>query len=155
MLERLRILKKKYYYYSFYLQSDAVPLWVHTDCLLLQGKSSRAHLEAKTLRMYRKSTLPKTNPKADPKASPKARENLYLIIYPPWVSVQGFTYLCFTNISTRYNVIEVPVLSALLYIRFLTPFLSFIYHLVYIAPFSLSIAKDYKGVSSTSFKYLF
>ena len=41
--------------------------------------------------MCRKNALPKTNPKADPKAdpkaSPKARENLYLIIFPPWVSV--------------------------------------------------------------------
>ena len=41
--------------------------------------------------MCRKNALPKTNPKADPKAdpkaSPKARENLYLIIFPPWVSI--------------------------------------------------------------------
>ena len=43
----------------------------------------------------------------------------------------------------------------LLYICFLAPFLSFIYYLVYIAPFSLSIAKDYRGVSFASFKYLF
>ena len=62
-----------------------------------------------------------------------------------------FTYLYFTNISTRYNTIKVPVLSALLYIYFLAPFLSFIYHLIYIAPFSLSIIKDYRGVSSTFF----
>ena len=71
------------------------------------------------------------------------------------LSVQGFACLCFTNISARYSAVKVPVLSALLYIRFLAPFLSFIYHLIYIAPFSLSIAKDYRGVSSTSFKYLF
>ena len=63
--------------------------------------------------------------------------------------------LCFTNISIRYSAVKVPVLSALLYIHFLVPFLSFIYHLIYIAPFSLSIVKDYRGVSSTSFKYLF
>ena len=49
--------------------------------------------------MYRKSTLlkanpkaspkanPKAGPKANPKAGPKARENLYLIIFPLWVSV--------------------------------------------------------------------
>ena len=101
--------------------------------------------------MYKKSTLFKANPKA----SPKVRENLYLIILPPQVSVQGFIYLYFTNISIKCNAIKVPVLSALLYIRFLAPFLSFMYHLIYIAPFSLSIAKDYRGVSSTSFKYLF
>ena len=33
--------------------------------------------------------------------------------------------------------------------------LSFIYCIIYIALFSLSIVKDYRGVSSTSFKYLF
>ena len=71
------------------------------------------------------------------------------------LSVQGFAYLCFTNISTKYSAVKVLVLSALLYIRFLAPFLSFIYYLIYIAPFSLSIVKDYRGVSSTSFKYLF
>ena len=43
-----------------------------------------------------------------------------------------FTYLYFTNISVRCNTIKVLVLSALLYIRFLAPFLSFIYHLMYI-----------------------
>ena len=47
------------------------------------------------------------------------------------------------------------MLFALLYIRFLASFLSFIYYLIYIALFSLSIAKDYREVSSTSFKYLF
>ena len=51
--------------------------------LLLQGKSSRAHLEAKTLQVYRKSALLKANPKA----GPKVRENLYLVILPPRVSV--------------------------------------------------------------------
>ena len=51
--------------------------------LLLQGKSSRAHLKAKTLRVYRKSILLKANPKA----GPKARENLYLITLSPRVSV--------------------------------------------------------------------
>ena len=30
---------------------------------------------------------PKADPKADPKAGPKARENLYLVIHPPRVSV--------------------------------------------------------------------
>ena len=33
--------------------------------------------------------------------------------------------------------------------------LSFVYYIVYIAPFSLSIVKDHRGVSSTSFKYSF
>ena len=66
-----------------------------------------------------------------------------------------FACPCFTNVSARCNAMKVPVLSALLYIRFLAPFLSFVYHLMYIAPFSLSIAKDHRGVSSTSFKYSF
>ena len=65
-----------------------------------------------------------------------------------------FACLCFTNVSARCNAIKVPVLSALLYIRFLAPFLSFMYHLMYIAPFSLSIAKDHRGVSFTSFKFI-
>ena len=43
-----------------------------------------------------------------------------------------FACLYFTNISARCNAIKVLVLSALLYIRFLAPFLSFIYHLMYI-----------------------
>ena len=42
-----------------------------------------AYLKTKTLQVYRKNTLPKANPKA----GPKARENLYLVIHPPWVSV--------------------------------------------------------------------
>ena len=71
------------------------------------------------------------------------------------LSVQGFACLYFTNISIRYSAIKVPVLSVLLYIYFLAPFLSFIYYLIYIAPFSLSIVKDHRGVSFTSFKYLF
>ena len=66
-----------------------------------------------------------------------------------------FTCLYFTNISVRCNAIKVLVLSALLYIRFLALFLSFIYYLIYITLFSLSIAKDYRGVSSTFFKYSF
>ena len=45
---------------------------------------------------------------------------------------EGFACLCFTNISTRYSTVKVLVLSALLYIRFLAPFLSFIYYLMYI-----------------------
>ena len=43
-----------------------------------------------------------------------------------------FACLYFTNISARCSTIKVLVLSALLYIRFLAPFLSFIYHLIYI-----------------------
>ena len=43
-----------------------------------------------------------------------------------------FACLYFTNISVRCNAIKVLVLSALLYIRFLAPFLSFVYHLIYI-----------------------
>ena len=44
-----------------------------------------------------------------------------------------FACLYFTNVSARCNAIKVlhVVLSALLYIRFLAPFLSFVYHLVY------------------------
>ena len=47
------------------------------------------------------------------------------------LSVQRFTYLYFTNISARCSVIKVLVLSTLLYIYFLAPFLSFIYYLIY------------------------
>ena len=43
-----------------------------------------------------------------------------------------FAYLYFTNISIRCNAIKELVLSALLYIHFLAPFLSFMYHLMYI-----------------------
>ena len=63
---------------------------IQTACHYKENPPS-THLEAKTLQVYRKNALlkanPKASPKANPKAGPKVRENLYLIILPPWVSV--------------------------------------------------------------------
>ena len=55
-----------------------------------------------------------------------------------------FTYLYFTNISVRCNAIKIPVLFALLYIRFLTPLYSKIYYK----------EENYLKVKTIVFKYI-
>ena len=112
-----------YYYYSFDLQSDAVPLQVHIDYTYYYKENPpSAHLKAKTSRVYRKNALPRLT-------LGKGKPISYYLLEQ--LSIQGFTCLYFTNIFTRCNTVEVLVLFTLLYIRFLAPFVSFIYYLIY------------------------
>ena len=81
----------------------------------------------------------------------RQRQNPYLILS---VRVQGFACPCFTNVPVQCNTISTS--DVCLNVCLLpSSSLSFVYYIVYIAPFSLSIVKDHRGVSSTSFKYLF
>ena len=103
-----------YYYYSFYLQSDAVPLQVHTDSACYYKENPPVPIQRQKPRKYigkipcLRLTLGKGKP-----------ISYYLL---QQLSVQGFAYLYFINISARYNTIKVPVVSILLYIHFLAPF---------------------------------
>ena len=94
---------------------------IQTACYYKENPPS-PYLEAKTSRVYRKNALPKLTPGKGKPISYYLLEQLF---------VQGFTCLYFTNISARYNAVKVLILSTLLYIRFLAPFLSFIYYLIY------------------------
>ena len=109
----------------------------------LQRKSSCAYLEAKTSQIYGKKALPK--------ADFKVRENLYRLILG--ICMQGFACLYFTNMSVQCNATSTSDIC-LDVCPLPSSSLSFMYYIVYIAPFSLSIAKDYRGVSSTSFKFI-
>ena len=102
-----------YYYYSFYLQSDAVPLQVYTDCACHYKENPPVPIQRQKPREYigKMPCLRLTPGKGKPIS--------YLLLEQPFV--QGFTCLYFTNISIRCNAIKILVISALLYIHFLAP----------------------------------
>ena len=105
-----------YYYYSFYLQSDAVPLQIYADCAYYYKENPPVPIWRQKPREYIEKML-----------CPKVKENPYLVMFLLWVSIQGFTCLYFTNISIRCNIISISNIYFNIY-PFFSSSSSFIYY---------------------------